>query len=51
MDAFRTAYVYIRNIFAGELCKKTYTSKTLLPEHLKERFAALIEERMSVFEN
>ncbi len=21
MDAFRTAYVYIRNIFAGELCE------------------------------
>lgn len=31
MDAFRTAYVYVRNIYAGVLCEKTYTSKTLFP--------------------
>ena len=31
MDAFRTAYIYVRNAFAGGLCETVYTLKIKVP--------------------
>jgi len=47
MNAFRTAYVYVRSAFAGVL-KETDKGYSFMPDDMKNALCMLIQDRLAI---